>query len=654
MPRGGKRQGAGRKKRGDPNNDLSSIHNASNTDNSKSSDGTTGTNIYESIEKKNDSFHSNPIKDSNQNEPKEVIKEESANCDETSIPRGEPARSKTQQGGEKARVNRRTEPDSKSGLGRNSTGISSDPQACNDEQRLLEASIHSIRNGNSDQNSNKSHGETYAKPDSGHNDQRPKQSANQSGSLELTSDRIRILRESIADPARWCEWLWNEPLDQWQREAAHAFAKGERISRAACNGAGKTRLFAGLGSWNLARFASAKSIMTAGVYRQCLSARDELSRVMYKLGGWTLKEQELVHPSGTRFMWFAADNPGFFEGHHADYVALLIDEAKSVESGIYLASERLTANKKRFTFAASSPGGAVGWFYDTFTSKREFWNAKHISAYDIPRIKREWIDEQEKMHGKESSLFKSMILAEFTESEESALIKLEWVNRCRQTPPHWKTSGYRVAGIDLAGGGDDNVIVIRQGNRIEKIIAWKDQDTMRTAARIISELRESKVIAKSCFADAGGVGQGIIDKMAELDFHVNRIHFGGSPLSRNDTIRNRMTELWLNMKTEIEMCRIELPDDPQLIAELTSRRVKIQPSGKVDLESKEEMRRRGIGSPNKADALALALIESNSNQPFVFGDTKGKWMDYVNDGDGMSNDNLSLNKSADGFSLGRG
>jgi hypothetical protein len=342
-------------------------------------------------------------------------------------------------------------------------------------------------------------------------------------------------------------------------------------------------------------------------------------------------------------MWFAADNPGFFEGHHADYMALLIDESKSVDSGIYTASERLTANKKRFTMVASSPGGAVGWFYDTFTAKREFWSSKHVSAIDIARIPRGQIDEIRRMHGEDSALYKSMILAQFTESAEGALIRLEWVNRCIQTPPYFK-GGDKVAGLDPAGGGDDNSICIREGNRINEFIRWKDKDTMRAAGRFVMELRSRGINKLNCYADAGGVGQGVLDKMAELDFPVHRINFGGAPIYKTEAISNRMTELWLNMKETIEGCKIIIPKDEMLIAQLTSRLAVVQSTGKVKLESKEEMRRRGVPSPNDADSLSLALLPASYTSRSVTMEDEKQRLTY---GDGNNAVGVSADNSFD-------
>jgi hypothetical protein len=190
-------------------------------------------------------------------------------------------------------------------------------------------------------------------------------------------DDIERLQERVRDPIAFGEWLYDSPLEQWQRDTLAAFAKGGRVARAVCNGGGKTRLFAIAGCWYLVSRKKARVVMTAGAARQLDVLRDELS-IPYragKLDGFKLIEHELEHPDGSKMLWYSADNPGLFEGQHADNLALFIDEAKSVPDDIALASYRLQAN---VTLCMSSPGAAVGWFYNCFSSQKEFWNTAQI------------------------------------------------------------------------------------------------------------------------------------------------------------------------------------------------------------------------------------------------------------------------------------
>jgi hypothetical protein len=204
-----------------------------------------------------------------------------------------------------------------------------------------------------------------------------------------------------------------------------------------------------------------------------------------------------------------------------------------------------------------------------------------------------------------------MLDAEFTSNDPNALIQLEWVNRCINNPTRW-IKGQLYAGIDLSASleGDESVIVIRDGNKIVQIIAWRDSDPMRVAGRCILELNKYKVPKTNVFADAGGLGAGIVSRMQELNWPVNAIQFGGAPKAKTQRIKNRMTELWDNMAEQLANQQLILMDDPILIGQLTSRKVIPTSTGQLKLETKAEMKKRGLASPDRADAFALALIET--------------------------------------------
>ncbi len=416
------------------------------------------------------------------------------------------------------------------------------------------------------------------------------------------------LYKSFCDPVIFGEWLFDARLEEWQRDALRDFAKGGRVARAVCNGGGKTRLFAIAGTWNLVIRKNPRSVMTAGVYRQLDAMRDELEIPIRnkKLEGWKLLEHELIHPDGSKFLWYSSDNPGLFEGQHADNLALLIDEAKSVPDAIALASHRLQA---KATLAMSSPAAASGWFYGCFSTHKEFWRTAQVKAETVKRIPKEWIAEMRKMHANHPELLASMLDAEFTTNDPNSLIRLEWINRILAAPPR-PMLGKLVAGIDLSASvdGDESVIIIRDGNHIKHLIAWRDSDPMRVAGRCMLELRAHNVPKENVFADSGGLGAGIVSRMQELGWPVNGVQFGGSPNSKTERVGNKMTELWDNMAEEIANGRVILPDDAKLISQLTARKSIIMSSGRLKLETKAEMKKRGVESPDRADALALSLM----------------------------------------------
>jgi len=196
--------------------------------------------------------------------------------------------------------------------------------------------------------------------------------------------------------------------------------------------------------------------------------------------------------------------------------------------------------------------------------------------------------------------------------------------------------GGLILGVDPAGkGADSTAIAWRQGHCITKIERRKGLDTMEVAglvARIIQDDKPAKVNI-----DVTGLGIGVYDRLVEQGHGdvVNAVNFGGKPIeppSLDETGKpaggplNRRAELWLNMKTALQG-RFSLPDTDSLQDDLTGPGYKYSSDGKLQLESKDDMRRRGMPSPDEGDAVALCFSEpggspyvqvSNFNKPIVF------------------------------------
>lgn len=372
----------------------------------------------------------------------------------------------------------------------------------------------------------------------------------------------------------------------------------------------------------------------SAVYRQLEMMQSHAQAMKRAFPGWELVDGRLRCPNGNEAIWFATKQPGDVESQHAisldadnrGALVLIRDECKSIDRDVMEASERF---QPTWTINTSSAGGAMGWFYEQHTVYRHLIKCFRATAYQSSFVDKSWIEEMKAKYGESSPLFRSAVLAEFSQSDEGAFISLEAVQRCIRQPPG-PAGREIVAGVDLSAsdGGDESVIVVRRGNTVASIVAFRDSDAMRVAGRCIMALTDQRIPRGCVFADAGGLGVGIVDRMRELGWPVNGVHFGGSPLSADPRFGNRMTELWCRMKEEIEACRIALPNDDALIAQLTGRRAIVQSSGKIKLESKAEMKRRGLPSPDRADALALALLSPSSGRiRRTIPDSETKWED---------------------------
>jgi hypothetical protein len=206
----------------------------------------------------------------------------------------------------------------------------------------------------------------------------------------------------------------------------------------------------------------------------------------------------------------------------------------------------------------------------------------------------------------------------FVSPDFDSFITAELVLKARREK--LEPEGPLIIGVDPAGSGiDRTAIAYRRGRCIIKVTTHRGLDTMQVCGMIAKLIREEKP-AKVCI-DVGGLGVGIYDRLMEQGFDsrvVVAVNFGGKPVEpvafdENGKLAggpaNRRAELWLNVRRALESERFKLPDSDSLQADLVSCGYKLDSSGRLLLEAKESMRRRGVPSPDEGDAVALCFSE---------------------------------------------
>jgi phage terminase large subunit len=150
-------------------------------------------------------------------------------------------------------------------------------------------------------------------------------------------------------------------------------------------------------------------------------------------------------------------------------------------------------------------------------------------------------------------------------------------------------------------GGDETVIAKKAGNRItfEKILSKKD--TMATSGEIVRAVGDDHAVPIK--VDSIGIGAGVCDRLRELGYHVVEI-VGSQAAKKYKTYRNRRAENYFRLKELLP--ELSLPNDPKLVAEMMSIRYRVLSDGLVLIESKEEIKKRGLASPDRLDAVVMA------------------------------------------------
>lgn len=428
-----------------------------------------------------------------------------------------------------------------------------------------------------------------------------------------------IDRKLLALPSGFARVFLGLKPYEWQDKVMDAVALGDKpVSLAAANESGKTSVVAvALVLWHASVFANSRVVTTAGVYRQ---VREQLwpalQRYQHLFPGWDFSQTRLRAANGATAVGFSTDDSGRFEGFHGsedEPLLIIVDEAKSVDKGIYEAIQRCRPQR---LLIMSSTGDAVGDFYESQTKKRSKYNAFKVTADECPHISQESIQRTIDMYGEQHALTRSMLYSEFIEDSNRMVViprKALMESLDNQTP---FKKGETIAFIDFGAGGDETVIAIARGNRIDELICWVDANTMSTVGRCLTELKRNKVEAKYCYGDEGGIGKPMIDAMREAGYNINRVN-NGTAADEPENYKNFGVEMWYKTKRAIENKRVILPKDPLMIEQLVERLVVYDSKGKLGMESKEMLKSRGIDSPDRADAVCGVITAMQRHELYV-------------------------------------
>jgi hypothetical protein len=404
-----------------------------------------------------------------------------------------------------------------------------------------------------------------------------------------------------------------------------------QVALCAANEAGKTtRIAVPLVLWFFLAFPRGKAVLTSGSWNQIKTQLfPAILKHADKFEGWTFNQTDFVTRKGGQCVAFSTNEPGKFEGHHEDGkdspLLMILDEAKSIDDGIYQAVERC---RPTYLLIMSSSGLARGFFYNAFTKDAKFWRRHTILAKDCPHISKDKIDRQIEKWGENHPLIRSMLHCEFVDSADgqTVMIPLSLWNQALSHRPLFQYSE-TVAFMDFAAGGDENTLYIRKGNQMLPIAAWREKDTMSAVGRFIIHLnkcrKEHGLMPGGLFGDGSGLGKPMCDRLAEAGWEVNMVNNGASA-NDSEHFANRAAEMWHETKLLLERGQLIIQDDPELMSQLTSRHFSLDSKGRIKLESKEDLRARGLPSPDRADAFIGAAV-SHPIRPFNYLKGESPW-----------------------------
>ena len=434
--------------------------------------------------------------------------------------------------------------------------------------------------------------------------------------------RARWLVDTWSDPAAYAVRACGDALYPKQAEYLRAVRDNRRVSVVGCNTSGKDWTTGRLIPWWFSIFKECKVVVLGPTNRQ---VKDVVWKEVHTAVSHADANGNPIGGELTTTQWqftdekyglgFATNNPQNVQGFHSPHLLVVITEAHNVEDTFIDAALRLSPERLVMT---GNPFTSKGHFFDSFHSKRDQYATIKISAFDTPNVTSgevqvpglvtlEDIEERKADWGEDSAMYQASILGEFPDNLDDVIIPLNWVQAAASKDHQIEPEGQHILGLDVARyGTDKTVLVHRNGGHAE--IAWRIQgrDVVEVSG-YVGRYMEDRPEGGRIVVDAVGIGAGVHDNIKHANipnWHVTEFS-GGSKARQDKRYVDKNAEAWYSLRKAFEDGAIDIPDDPSLVGQLSSRGFTIQGDRRYRLESKDKMREAGRPSPDEADALAM-------------------------------------------------
>lgn len=457
------------------------------------------------------------------------------------------------------------------------------------------------------------------------------------------------------------EVLLFEP-DDWQIEVAHDLRDYPRVSVKSGQGVGKTGVEAALLLWFLVCFPFPRIVATAPTKQQLhdvLWAEVDKwmsnSPLLSMLLKWT---KTYVYMIGYEKRWFAvartATKPENMQGFHEDNMLFIVDEASGVADPIMEAITGTLAGENNKLLLMGNPTKTSGTFYESHTVDRALYRCHTVNAENSKRTNKENIAAMKRKYGADSNVVRVRVYGEFPEQEDDVFIPISWLEASCQTemsditakalgkyrndagilqPADVRGVTHIQIGCDVARFGDDKTCIGFRVNEVVQIFKkYNGQDTSWTASNIAILYKSLKQNFKykekiAVVVDDGGVGGGVVDQLKALkrtepkvyeDMEIIPVNFG-QPI-KHKYYADSTTYMMGVVRDLIEPFdeagnarkpQIILPNDNDLVGQLSCRKYIFTSNSKQRVESKKDMKDRGLHSPDEADCVLLICLPVN-------------------------------------------
>jgi hypothetical protein len=439
-----------------------------------------------------------------------------------------------------------------------------------------------------------------------------------------------IAEKFYDDPAGYAQAVLGFQPDLWQEQVLSSVRDHRRTAVRSGHGVGKTRLAAAAIHWFMATRSYPRIRCTANTEKQIMSVlwselatvnRAALNKDLFEYSRTSFRLKDAPETHFAEAIAWSENNSEAFAGIHAKNVLYIFDEASAIADIIWEVSQGAMTSPGARWLCLGNPTRNTGKFHECFgKNKAELndsdssrWNAFTISCFDSQRTNpanSPYIGEIEREYGKDSDPYRVRVLGLPPQLEEQQFIGIELFESALYRTVRSYDHEPRILGVDVARFGDDSSALVDRRGRVMKLLKKiRGQDTMQIVGQVIHALDEAKREGEEydyVCVDVIGIGAGVYDRLKEQGYHnVLAVNVGEKP--RIEKAKNLRAELWQRYKDWLKEGHVteEFRDDtigPQY---------SFDSNGRLVIERKEDMKKRGLASPDIADAACLTFYPTN-------------------------------------------
>jgi phage terminase large subunit len=443
-----------------------------------------------------------------------------------------------------------------------------------------------------------------------------------------------LLLAIALDPVLFVEGVLGAKPEEWQKKALYAVRDNDRVAIRSGHGIGKTAFLSWLILWWVLTRSPSRIACTANTSSQ-------LSDILWaEVAKWHrcmpdgLKE--LIEVTSAKVELTGQDSfavartarretPEALQGFHSPNMLFLVDEASGVDNIIFEVGEGAMSTEGAKTVMTGNPTRTSGYFYEAFNKMKDSFFTMKVSSQDSTQVGPKFIEDMKVKYGEDSNIFRVRVLGEWPEADDDVVIPLHLLQSAADRDQVAADTTPVVWGLDVARfGTDKSALCKRKGNVVtEPIKSWRNKDLMEMCGIILNEYETTTWSDRpvEILIDSIGLGAGVVDRLTELDLPVRGINVAESA-SMGERYGRLRDELWFLGKEWFEARDCTIPDQEELIDDLSKPRFTFLSNGKLKVEGKDEMKRRGLNSPDLADAFCLTFA---SRASIAKSGSKHKW-----------------------------